>query len=99
MVSTMSVSSATLHRRVKFGDIQPHTNAIKPKLTEANKLARLKYCLSMISRSPDGGMPKFHDMMNYIHIDELEMVLHVKGDITLLQTSFQMKIPPALLQK
>lgn len=70
MASAMCVSSTTLHRRIQSGDIQPYTNAIKPKLTEANKLARLKYCLSMISLSADGERPMFHDMMNYIHIDE-----------------------------
>nr|XP_043615805.1 uncharacterized protein LOC122587706 [Erigeron canadensis] len=56
-----------VHRRIKEGELQPHTNAIKPTLTEENKKARLEFCLSMI---PPSLSTPFYDMFNVVHIDE-----------------------------
>nr|XP_027066641.1 uncharacterized protein LOC113692427 isoform X2 [Coffea arabica] len=35
--SEMKVSKSTLHRRIKEGAIRPHSNALKPQLTDQNK--------------------------------------------------------------
>nr|XP_027065297.1 uncharacterized protein LOC113691379 [Coffea arabica] len=35
--SKMKVSKSTLHRRIKEGAIRPHSNALKPQLTDQNK--------------------------------------------------------------
>ncbi|KAK8556340.1 hypothetical protein V6N12_002747 [Hibiscus sabdariffa] len=48
MAKALDMSKSTLHRRIKEGLIKPHTNAIKPYLTDANKRARLQFCLSML---------------------------------------------------
>lgn len=41
------------------------SSTIKPLLTDQNKLARLKFCLSKVR--PDG---RFEDLYDYVHIDE-----------------------------
>jgi len=38
----------TIYRRIKEGALRPHSNAMKPRLTEANKKARLEFCFSML---------------------------------------------------
>nr|XP_043630523.1 uncharacterized protein LOC122601854 [Erigeron canadensis] len=65
IAKAIDVSKSTMHRRIKEGALRPHTNAIKPDLTDDNKKARLEFCLSTVTRSLT-----FHDMFNVIHIDE-----------------------------
>ena len=43
------VSSTTIHRRIKDNNLRFHSSAVKPFLTDANKLERLKFCLSMLT--------------------------------------------------
>ena len=66
LAKAISVSKTTVHRRVQEGLIRPHTNAVKPTLTEDNKRTRLEFCLSQID--PDTLL--FSDMFNVVHIDE-----------------------------
>ncbi|KAI3708174.1 hypothetical protein L2E82_37296 [Cichorium intybus] len=70
LANCLNVSKSTLHRRIKKGALRPHTNAIKPNLTNENKRARLEFCLSNVSRSLSNQIPTFHDMFNVVHIDE-----------------------------
>jgi hypothetical protein len=44
----MNMSKSTLWRRLNEGLFRRHTNAIKSTLTDANKVARLRFCLSML---------------------------------------------------
>ena len=48
LAAATGISKDTLLRRVKSGAIKRHSNAIKPFLTEKNKVERLKFCLSMV---------------------------------------------------
>lgn len=67
----MGVSPTTLHRRILEGIIKRHTNALKPYLTEENKIDRLAYCLSMINQSTIGeGDPLFLSQFDRVHFDE-----------------------------
>ncbi|XP_022013709.1 uncharacterized protein LOC110913170 [Helianthus annuus] len=68
IAKALNVSKSTVHRRIKEGELRPHTNAIKPNLTEENKKERLEFCLSMIT--PSLSNPSFYDMFNVVHIDE-----------------------------
>ncbi|XP_021991321.1 uncharacterized protein LOC110888087 [Helianthus annuus] len=70
LAKAINVSKSTMHRRIKEGALRPHTNAIKPDLTDQNKKARLEFCLSMVTRSFSSASPTFYDMFNVIHIDE-----------------------------
>jgi hypothetical protein len=54
----------------KRGCIKRHTSAIKPYLTEANKIERLKFCLSMLDSSTMPHDPTYKTMHNIVHIDE-----------------------------
>ncbi|XP_027169562.1 uncharacterized protein LOC113769299 [Coffea eugenioides] len=66
----MKVAKSTLHRRIKEGVIKAHSNALKPHLTDDNKLVRLKFCLSMLQQESLNDAPVFENMCNMVHIDE-----------------------------
>ncbi|XP_042041456.1 uncharacterized protein LOC121786928 [Salvia splendens] len=66
----MGVSKTTVGRWAKSHLIRPHTNAIKPALTEANKISRMRWCLTHIQPALYGGKLLYHAMHNTIHIDE-----------------------------
>nr|XP_016514427.1 PREDICTED: uncharacterized protein LOC107831196 [Nicotiana tabacum] len=76
----MDMSTSTIFRRIKEGAIRPHTNAIKPHLTEENKKARLQFCLSMIESGTLNSNPIFSDMFNYVHIDEKWFFMSKKSE-------------------
>lgn len=66
MAAASGIPRSTLGRLVKEGAIRPHSNSIKPLLTNCNKIARLQFCLSMLQPSSNS----FHDMYDVIHVDE-----------------------------
>ena len=71
LVKSINFSKSTMHRRIKEGVVQPHTNAIKPTLTHENRRERLEFCLSKITiQSLLSPIPTLYDMFNVVHIDE-----------------------------
>ncbi|KAF7150094.1 hypothetical protein RHSIM_Rhsim02G0188200 [Rhododendron simsii] len=50
--------------------IRPHSNALKPYLSEESKKARLRFCISMLEPNTLKAQPMFKNMYNYVHIDE-----------------------------
>ncbi|KAL1554586.1 hypothetical protein AAHA92_15131 [Salvia divinorum] len=70
MASKLEVSKSLMGLWVKQNKLRPHTNAIKPTLTQLNKLARLKWCLSKLGTELLHGKLKYESMHNVIHIDE-----------------------------
>lgn len=61
----LNMSKTRVQRLLREQQIKAHSNAIKPLLTDANKQARVEYCLSFLN---DQG--QYDDMMDLIHIDE-----------------------------
>ncbi|KAH9086159.1 hypothetical protein LEN26_020396 [Aphanomyces euteiches] len=57
----------TLQRYFKRGVVVKYRSNVKPKLTEANKLARVKWALDHVRHR--GGL-NFDDMTDVVHIDE-----------------------------
>nr|GEU91163.1 hypothetical protein [Tanacetum cinerariifolium] len=70
LTKLIDVPKSTIYRRIKEGALIPHTNAVKPLLTKANKKVWVNFCLSMITPSLRGASPTFYNMHNIIHIDE-----------------------------
>ena len=70
LANALGMSKATLHRRFKDGEFRRHTNAIKFTLTEENKKARVRFCLSMLNPSSVPHEPRFNGMYNIVYIDE-----------------------------
>ncbi|XP_050233509.1 uncharacterized protein LOC126681996 [Mercurialis annua] len=68
--SELKYPKSTVHKRIKEGYIRPHSNALKPYLSEENLKARLKFCLSMVDKDTIDTSPKFVNMYDQIHIDE-----------------------------
>ena len=65
------VSSTTIHCRIKDKSLRFHSSAVKPFLTDANKLERLKFCMSMLTYDTLQHRDyEFDIMMWCIHLDE-----------------------------
>jgi len=57
--------NTSLWRLLKDGKLKQHSSALKPLLTEKNKMEQLHFCFSFLRN--DGF---FDDMYSYVHIDE-----------------------------
>nr|XP_009590283.1 uncharacterized protein LOC104087497 isoform X2 [Nicotiana tomentosiformis] len=104
LARAMDMSTSTIFRRIKEGAIRPHTNAIKPHLTEENKKARLQFCLSMIESGKIGIFPfvfkepaKRNSKNRVAGTLETKPILSVTKDVT--RTCLIEKILPAIRSK
>ncbi|XP_047950463.1 uncharacterized protein LOC125196124 [Salvia hispanica] len=70
VASKMEVSKTTIGRFIKNNQLKPHTNVVKPTLIEANKIARMKWCLAHIQPTLAEGKLLYHSLHNIVHIDE-----------------------------
>lgn len=84
LAKSINVPKSVVHRRIKEGELRPHTNAVKPHLTDENKKARLRFCLSMVRPSLPWLSPTFRDMYNIIHIDEKWFYMSRPTNVTTL---------------
>ncbi|KAI3871432.1 hypothetical protein MKX03_030775, partial [Papaver bracteatum] len=66
----LNLSTATVHRRIKDGNLRLHSNALRPELTDENKIARVNFFLNMIDKGMTQYSNSFIDMLDRIHIDE-----------------------------
>ncbi|CAM0144787.1 unnamed protein product [Urochloa decumbens] len=66
LANALGVKKSTLYNRFKEGYFRRHTNDLKFSLTDPNKIARVKYCLSMM----DALSLSFNPMYNIVYIDE-----------------------------
>ena len=71
LACAINMAKSTLRRRIKEGgNIRSHTNAIKPHLTNENKMTRLAFCLRKLKRESLDTNPEFEEMFDVVHIDE-----------------------------
>ena len=70
LATATGIPKSTLHNMKEKEDdvIRPHSNAIKPTLTETNKLTRLLYCSEHIIPGEDSWV--YDDYYNSVHVDE-----------------------------
>ena len=47
----------------------PHSNSVKPYLSDENKLSRLLYAVEQIEKNQEGEM-NYKQMYNVVHLDE-----------------------------
>ncbi|XP_051136518.1 uncharacterized protein LOC127255167 [Andrographis paniculata] len=66
----MHVSKRLVGYWAKAGLIRPHTNAIKPSLSEKNKIERLKFGLKSLEINDELKVVQFRSMSKIVHIDE-----------------------------
>lgn len=71
MAAALGISKSTLFDiKDKEEDvIRPHTNSLKPYLTEENKATRLFYAALEVEKKQSGGF-QFHASDNVVHVDE-----------------------------
>lgn len=61
----------TLHRRFQLNELKRISNTVKPFLKPENKIARLKFCMSMLDEHwISTPWPLFKPMTDMVHIDE-----------------------------
>ncbi|KAK9742268.1 hypothetical protein RND81_03G160200 [Saponaria officinalis] len=70
LACAMNINSSTVHRLIKKGKIRAHSNAMKPQLTEGNKIARVQWVLDRIRNLSSGQNLEFEENYNVVHIDE-----------------------------
>jgi hypothetical protein len=68
LARALGVKKTTLHRMFTDGLLDRHSSSLKPYLKEANKKARLQFCLSMFDQQSLQNRPTFRDMRNIILI-------------------------------
>ncbi|KAM0873215.1 hypothetical protein ACQ4PT_038248 [Festuca glaucescens] len=66
----LNMSKSTVHRRLKEKVMRRITSELKPALTEANKKARVKYCLENLEPCSLEDNPTFKASFNKVHLDE-----------------------------
>jgi hypothetical protein len=65
----LNMSKWKIQKYLKKGLLRRHSSSIKPYLTEANKKARLQWCVDMIKRDLLAD-PMFKDLFDIVFIDE-----------------------------
>ena len=70
MAKHSEVPKSTLQDHITRGDLERHTNIIKPTLTPENEIDRLRYDLSKIKPETITTVPQFKDAFDEIHVDE-----------------------------
>lgn len=62
----LQIPLASVHKLVSEGALRRHTSAVKPTLTEANKLLRVAWC----HEHEDHVTGRYSEMLDIIHVDE-----------------------------
>jgi hypothetical protein len=70
LANALGFKKSTLHNRYKERYFRRHTNDLKFLLTDENKKARVRYCLTMFQALFGNSDPSFKHMYNIIYIDE-----------------------------
>jgi len=77
----LGISKSTLHRYLQQGLLRRHSNSIKPYLTDANKMARLRWAVDMVDQgSSSCGDPRFKGLFDHVFIDEKWFFLTQKSE-------------------
>jgi hypothetical protein len=64
--SSFNIGKSTISKLVHDGALRKHSSAIKPMLTEENKLQRIEWCVDHI----DQHTGRYSEMLDVIHVDE-----------------------------
>ena len=72
----LSISKSKLLKHIRQGEVKRHTNSIKPHLTDANKKARLQWCVDMLEHESLQGSQRFKRLFDHIFINEKWVFLY-----------------------
>lgn len=70
LANALGLKKTMVHKRFREGYFRRHTNDLKFSLTDENKKARVKYCLSMLQALYGQNDPSFKPLYNVVYIDE-----------------------------
>lgn len=68
IAAELNISKSTLHRRYQDKEFRAHSSALKPSLTDNNKLQRIQFALSNINLNATPY--RFSSMYQDVHVDE-----------------------------
>lgn len=80
LCARLHLSKYKVQNMIKEGLIRRHSSAIKSHLTDANKKARLQWCVSMLDPGSMPNNPMFKDMFDVVFIDEKWFYLMRKSE-------------------
>ena len=70
VASCLDLAPSTVWRLIKRGEIKAHSNLLHPALTDANKVRRVEWILSLTQEDSIQRHPIYKGMFDFIHIDE-----------------------------
>ncbi|XP_057550533.1 uncharacterized protein LOC130828586 [Amaranthus tricolor] len=70
VATCLDLALSTVWRLIKRGEIKAHSNPLHPALTDANKIRRAEWILSLIQEDTIQRHPIYKVMYDYIHIDK-----------------------------
>ena len=98
VASCLDLAPSMVWRLIKRGEIKAHSNPLYPALTNANKIRRVEWILSLIQEDTIQIHPIYKAMYDFIHIDEKcsikpkkhkEFILHTKKRSLIEQQNHQ----------
>ncbi|GMF64654.1 unnamed protein product [Phytophthora lilii] len=69
LANALGIAKSTLHDYFLAGVFRCHTTRLKPMLTDAQRVERLRFAASFVHRGPANRL-KFDSMMDFVHLDE-----------------------------
>ncbi|VFQ76659.1 unnamed protein product [Cuscuta campestris] len=70
LAAAIGKPKSTVHEWINKGMLRSHSNAIKPFLTDGNKISRLRFYLDQVDPYSMPIHPQFKSFHNVLHIDE-----------------------------
>ena len=86
VATCLDLAPSTVWRLIKRGEIKAHSNSLHPTLTDANKIRRVEWILSLIQEDTIQRHPIYKVMYDFIHIDEKWFYLTKKNAKGLFST-------------
>ncbi|CAM9907919.1 unnamed protein product [Pylaiella littoralis] len=78
LAAALGIPHSTLSKNLKALGLRPHSNVLKPFLTDEGKVERLRWVMSWV-RSAAAGSRVLHDFDDVVHVDEKWFYLFVDG--------------------
>jgi hypothetical protein len=73
---TLGIRKTKLLKHIWQRDVKRHTNSIIPHLIDANKKARLQWCVDMLEHESLQGSQRFKSLFDHIFINEKWVFLY-----------------------